>query len=123
MRIAVDDAGAGFASLRHIVRLSPDIIKLDISLTQHIREDPVLRALAAALVQFAHQTGTELIAEGIETTADLAAWQDLGAHAAQGYLLARPAGLPMSLDGCADVAQRQPRRHAFHPAELADAHR
>lgn len=122
-RIAVDDAGAGFASLRHILRLSPDIIKLDISLTQHVREDPVLRALAAALVQFAHQTGTELIAEGIETTADLTAWQDLGAHAAQGYLLARPATLPIPLENCPHVGHRPPRRHAPHRLELADTHR
>ena len=92
--LAVDDAGAGFASLRHIVRLNPDYIKLDISLTQGLRHDPIRRALARALVDFATQTGAELVAEGIEEEDDLAAWEALGAHAAQGYLLGRPAPLP-----------------------------
>lgn len=110
IRLAVDDAGAGFASLRHIVRLVPDIIKLDISLTRRVREDPILRALASALVQFAHQTSTALVAEGIETTADLLAWQDLGAHAAQGFLLARPAPPPIRLDACPIISRLPGRR-------------
>lgn len=91
--VAVDDAGAGFASLRHIVRIAPDAIKLDVSLTQNLRHDPVRRALADVLVQFAHRTGTAMIAEGIEEEQDLAVWRDLGAHAAQGYLLGRPGTL------------------------------
>jgi EAL domain-containing protein (putative c-di-GMP-specific phosphodiesterase class I) len=94
-RLAVDDAGAGFASLRHIVRLAPEIIKLDMSLTQDVRHDPIRRALADALIRFANQTGSWLIAEGIETTADLTAWRGLGARAAQGYLLGRPGPLPV----------------------------
>jgi EAL domain-containing protein (putative c-di-GMP-specific phosphodiesterase class I) len=94
VRLAVDDAGAGFASLRHIVRLAPEIIKLDISLTQDVRHDPIRRALADALIRFADQTGSCLIAEGIETSADLSAWRGLGAQAAQGYLLGRPGPLP-----------------------------
>lgn len=93
IQVAVDDAGAGFASLRHIVRLTPDFIKLDISLTQGLRDDPVRRALATALVQFAHTTGAQLIAEGIEHADDLETWTALGAHAAQGYLLAAPGPL------------------------------
>ena len=94
IQIAVDDAGAGFASFRHIVRLEPDYIKLDPSLTQNLRHDPVRRPLAEALLRFANQTGSRIIAEGIETAADLATWEELGAHAAQGYLLARPGPLP-----------------------------
>jgi EAL domain-containing protein (putative c-di-GMP-specific phosphodiesterase class I) len=94
--IAIDDAGAGFSSLQHVVRLAPDIIKLDISLTQHLRDDPVRRALADCLVRFAHETGCELIAEGIEHSNDLHTWSELGAHAAQGYLLGRPGPLPPS---------------------------
>jgi EAL domain-containing protein (putative c-di-GMP-specific phosphodiesterase class I) len=94
VRLAVDDAGAGFASLRHIVRLAPEIIKLDLSLTQDIRHDPIRRALADALIRFADQTGSWLIAEGIESMADLTAWRGLGAQAAQGYLLGRPGPLP-----------------------------
>jgi EAL domain-containing protein (putative c-di-GMP-specific phosphodiesterase class I) len=95
VRIAVDDAGAGIASLRHIVQLAPDIIKLDISLTQNVRSNPMRRALARALIEFAQQTGTELLTEGIEVSADLLAWRELGAHAAQGYLLGRPGPLPV----------------------------
>lgn len=92
--LAVDDTGAGFASLRHILRLSPEIIKLDISLTQGVRRDPVQRTLAQCLVRFASRTGSELFAEGIEDPADLAEWRELGADAAQGYLLGRPGALP-----------------------------
>ena len=94
VRLAVDDAGAGFASLRHIVRLQPDYIKLDPSLTQNLGDDPVRRPLADCLVQFALRTDSAILVEGIETAADLATWRDLGAHAAQGYLLGRPAPLP-----------------------------
>lgn len=90
----MDDAGAGFASLRHIVRLAPDYIKLDISLTQGLGFDPIRRALACALVDFASQTDAKLIAEGIEDPTDLDTWRTLGAHAAQGYLLAAPGPLP-----------------------------
>lgn len=92
-RLAVDDAGAGFASLRHVIRLAPEFIKLDASLTQDIEHDPMRRALAASLVLFSRRTGSQLIAEGIERADDLAAWQQLGADGAQGYLLARPGPL------------------------------
>lgn len=109
IRVAVDDAGAGFASFRHIVRLQPEFIKLDPSLTQNLRNDPIRRPLAEALLRFAHQTGSQIIAEGIETPADLAIWQDLGAHAAQGYLLGRPAPLPAAP---ATHALLSPRSHA-----------
>jgi EAL domain-containing protein (putative c-di-GMP-specific phosphodiesterase class I) len=88
--IAVDDAGAGFASLQHIVRLSPDVIKLDISLTQNMGSSPVRRALGRAFVEFVHRTGAMLVVEGIEDEADLRAWSELDADAVQGYLLGRP---------------------------------
>lgn len=71
IRIAVDDVGAGFASLRHIVRLAPDIIKFNVSLTQGLRQDPIRRALATSLTQFARQADITLIAESIEDPADL----------------------------------------------------
>ncbi|MEX1162659.1 MAG: EAL domain-containing protein [Nitriliruptor sp.] len=94
VRLAVDDVGAGISSLRHIVRLAPDIIKLDISLTQHVNDDPIRRVLADCLIQFAHRTGSTLVAEGIEDEADLATWRELGASAVQGYLMGRPGPLP-----------------------------
>jgi EAL domain-containing protein (putative c-di-GMP-specific phosphodiesterase class I) len=97
LQVAIDDAGAGFASLRHIVKLEPDLIKLDPSLTQDIRNDPVRRPLAEALLRFAERTDTRVVVEGIETVSDLADWYELGADAAQGFVLARPGSLPFPL--------------------------
>ncbi|HEV7679972.1 MAG TPA: EAL domain-containing protein [Candidatus Dormibacteraeota bacterium] len=90
VRLAVDDVGAGFASLRHIVKLGPDIIKLDIALTRGIDADPSLQALAAAMISFASRTGKEIIAEGIETEEELDTLLELGVSRGQGYLLGRP---------------------------------
>ena len=90
VRIAVDDAGAGFSSFRHILRLSPEYIKLDRTLIENISEDPARRALAAAVVLFAYEMGSAVVAEGIETLAELRMTQTLGIDAAQGFLLGRP---------------------------------
>jgi EAL domain-containing protein (putative c-di-GMP-specific phosphodiesterase class I) len=90
IRIAVDDAGSGYSSFRHILNLAPDIIKLDISLIRDIDSDPSRRALAAAIVGFAGEMGMTLIAEGIETAAELQTIQHLGIRHAQGYLLGKP---------------------------------
>ena len=89
-RIAVDDAGAGFASFRHILRLGPEYIKLDRTLIEDISEDPARRALAAAVVLFAFEMGSEVVAEGVETLAELRTAQTLGIDAVQGFLLGRP---------------------------------
>ncbi|MGA8680923.1 MAG: EAL domain-containing protein [Acidimicrobiales bacterium] len=89
-RLAIDDTGAGFASLAHILKLSPDLIKLDRALTTGIDCDPVRRALAAALVAFTEQTRAEIIAEGIETAGELAVLGELGIRYGQGYFLGRP---------------------------------
>ncbi|MFI5931754.1 EAL domain-containing protein [Actinoplanes sp. NPDC051494] len=94
--IVVDDAGAGFASLQHILQLRPDIIKLDISLVRDIDADPVRAALARSLTSFASEVGARLVAEGIETRAEHDKLQDLGIDFGQGYYLARPAPLPMA---------------------------
>jgi EAL domain-containing protein (putative c-di-GMP-specific phosphodiesterase class I)/AmiR/NasT family two-component response regulator len=98
-RLAIDDAGAGFASLQHIVRLAPDFIKLDITLTHRIDADPIRRALATALISFASDTGAAIIAEGIENQAEFDVLQTLGASYGQGYYLARPA--PLAADDMA----------------------
>lgn len=90
LRIAVDDAGAGFASMRHILQLKPDLIKLDREIIAGIDTDPGQRALGAAMVGFSSEIGAALVAEGIETEAELAAVTKLGMTAAQGYLLGRP---------------------------------
>ena len=93
-RLSVDDTGAGFASLRHILHLAPDFVKLDISLCRGIDHDPARRALASALVSFTRDVGIVLIAEGIETEDERATLTDLGVQYGQGYLLGRPAPLP-----------------------------
>ena len=90
VQIAVDDAGAGFASLRHIVELRPHIVKIDRSLVAGIDADPARQALLAGLRHFADSQGCSLIAEGIETEAELATLVALDVRAGQGYLLGRP---------------------------------
>ena len=90
-RIAVDDAGAGYATMRHILELRPDILKLDIALVRHIDQDPARRAMATALLWFASEIGAQVIAEGIETDGELKTLRNLGVPWGQGYRLARPA--------------------------------
>lgn len=96
VRVAVNDAGAGFASLRHALQLTPDFIKLDVSLTQGIDSDPRRRALASGLINFAGELDAAIIAEGIETRAELETLRSLGVAYGQGYYLAPPAPLPMA---------------------------
>lgn len=93
IRLAVDDAGAGYSGLQQIVRLRPDIIKLDISLTKDIDQDVVRRSLGAALVNFACMTNTLVVAEGIETEQELETLKSLCVPLGQGYLLGRPGDL------------------------------
>ena len=88
--ISVDDAGAGYASFRHILKLNPDVIKLDMALTRHIHLDPARRALASALVAFARNTNSRIVAEGVETASELEALRSIGIEKAQGYFLGRP---------------------------------
>jgi len=95
VRVAVDDAGAGFASLRHILLLVPDIIKLDISLTRGIDTDRPRRALSCALVAFARETSTVIVAEGIETGAELRTLKEIGVSQGQGFLIAKPMAPPI----------------------------
>jgi EAL domain-containing protein (putative c-di-GMP-specific phosphodiesterase class I) len=93
VRIAVDDAGAGYAGLQHILSIRPDIIKLDIEITRGIDADPVRRALASCLVTFSQDTGAVIIAEGIETDAELQTLRQLGVPWGQGFHLGRPGRL------------------------------
>ena len=97
IRIAVDDTGAGYAGLQHLLRIHPHMLKLDTALTHGIDHDPVRRSLAAALVTFASETGATIIAEGIETPGELDTLERLGIPWGQGYHLARPAEMPPGL--------------------------
>lgn len=92
-RIAIDDAGAGFASLRHTLRIAPDIVKMDLSLTRSIDSDRGKRALASALVSFADDMDVHMVAEGIETAEELATLRELGVPYGQGFFLAEPGPL------------------------------
>ena len=90
VRLAVDDAGAGFASFRHVLELSPEIIKLDIHLTRGVHNDLSRQALVRSLVAFAGDVGSTLVAEGIETPEDMQTLCDAQVPFGQGYLFARP---------------------------------
>lgn len=95
--VAIDDAGAGFASLRHILHVSPDIIKLDISLTRGIDQDLRRQTLVSAIQTFASGTNATIIVEGVETERELKALAGLGIEYGQGYYLGRPAPLEQAL--------------------------
>ncbi|MFZ0169625.1 MAG: EAL domain-containing protein [Candidatus Dormiibacterota bacterium] len=94
VRIAVDDAGAGTANFRHLVELQPDFIKVDIGLIRSVNSDPARQAMIVALAHFARVTGSQLIAEGVETRAEATTLNSLGGVAfAQGYWYGRPVEL------------------------------
>ena len=90
LRLAVDDTGAGYASFAHVLRLRPDVVKLDRSLLADIDHDAARRAFVTAVVLMALELGAEVTAEGVETAAELDTLRSLGVDAVQGYLLARP---------------------------------
>jgi EAL domain-containing protein (putative c-di-GMP-specific phosphodiesterase class I) len=91
MRLAIDDVGAGFSSLRHIVVTSPDVIKIDRSIVTGLTEDAVRSTLVRSLVQFAHSCDVRVVAEGVETAAEAAALGGLGVDYGQGWHFGRPA--------------------------------
>lgn len=125
VRIAADDIGAGFAGLRHIAELRPDILKLDRSLVGGIVDSTTHRNLLTAMVAFAERENSQLVAEGVETRAELVALRELGVELGQGYLLGRPlpidrrTGEPRSgTDAFGSVANVVPlalRRHHSAP--------
>jgi PAS domain S-box-containing protein len=90
LRLAIDDAGAGYASFRHILGLSPDYIKLDRALIDGMDRDPARRALVSAVVTFGREVSAAVVAEGIETAAELRTARLLDVDAAQGFLIGRP---------------------------------
>ena len=95
IRLAVDDAGAGYSTFEHILSLRPDMIKMDRSITHDIDSDGARRALAAALVLFGADIGATIVAEGVETSDEIAALRRAGIHWAQGFALGPPAMLPL----------------------------
>jgi PAS domain S-box-containing protein len=97
VELVIDDFGAGYASLRHILKIRPEWIKLDISLTEQIGENPLAHALATALVSFSEQTNVRVVAEGIETEEELDALCEIGFAYGQGFHLGVPAPLDEAL--------------------------
>ena len=90
VQLSIDDAGAGYASLRHIFELQPSWVKLDISMVRGIDADPLRRSLVAGLAHFAGRSGEQLIAEGVERKEEADVLLELGVEFAQGYLFGRP---------------------------------
>jgi diguanylate cyclase (GGDEF)-like protein/PAS domain S-box-containing protein len=90
-RLAVDDTGSGYAGLTHVMRLAPDVIKLDRSLVAGVHGDPVKAALIESFVRYARQIDATVCAEGIETLDDLTRLADLDVAYGQGWAIGRPA--------------------------------
>ena len=109
-RIAVDDAGSGFASLQHLIGVNADLIKLDRSLIQGIDRMPASRAMIAALRHFAADTNSTVLAEGIETQAEFDALAALGVEFGQGYFLGKPMSFKLARELLRRVGTRPSRR-------------
>ena len=88
--VAIDDAGAGYAGLKHVMRLGPDLIKLDRSLVAGVQHDDGRASLISSFVRYGRETGAMVCAEGIETIGDLTRLADLDVSFGQGYVIGRP---------------------------------
>jgi EAL domain-containing protein (putative c-di-GMP-specific phosphodiesterase class I) len=110
--LAVDDAGSGFASLRHVVELAPRFLKPDISLVRHVDRDMTRQAMIAGMRHFADRVGCEVIAEGIEELAEIAMLRTLGVQLGQGYLLGRTEPLSALAEGAEFDGQAAPDRES-----------
>ncbi|MDN4495630.1 EAL domain-containing protein [Ureibacillus aquaedulcis] len=89
-RIAIDDVGSGYNSLKTLIFLKPEFIKLDRSLIQNIDESIPGQQLVSLINDYAVQSNTKIIAEGIERKEEIEYLQKIGIHYAQGYALGRP---------------------------------
>jgi EAL domain-containing protein (putative c-di-GMP-specific phosphodiesterase class I) len=108
LRLAIDDVGAGFSSLRHIVVTQPDVIKIDRSLVSGLDTDPVLTTLVHSLVDLARGVGATVVAEGVETAAEATALRALGVDNGQGWYFGRPV-VPGAVPVTARAAVPAPR--------------
>jgi diguanylate cyclase (GGDEF)-like protein len=122
-RIAVDDAGSGYAGLKQLMRVQPDVIKLDRSLVEGIHTDGAKTALVEFFVMFARRVGAGILTEGIETVDELRTLVNLGVNYGQGYLLGRPAEpwKPVSQEITRALATGALRTHAARGAGAAAA--
>lgn len=119
IRLAVDDAGAGVANFRHLVDLRPDLVKIDAGMIRGVEADVSRQALIVGLVHFAEVSGAQVLAEGVETQAELETVERLGVTLAQGFLLARPGPVGRWVEAPVGMRAKPPRvRHAPVPAAL-----
>jgi len=95
-RVALDDLGAGYSSLNLIHQLRPDFVKLDMELTRNVHRDPYKALIAEKLLEIAHRLDIPTIAEGIESVEELHWVRDCGATFVQGYLIGKPAAVPVT---------------------------
>ncbi len=109
VRIAIDDVGAGYASLRHVLRLDPEIIKLDHEITRGVEHDAGRSKLVGGLIAGASAVSTLVVAEGIETEPQLRRLLELGVRGGQGYFIGRPTELHAAIEsGRAAMASSRP---------------
>ena len=94
---ALDDYGSGFANENSLLELSPRFIKVDIAIIRGIDTDPDKQQIVQNIVAYAHPRSMKIIAEGVETAAELRKVIELGADALQGYFLAKPATVPAKM--------------------------
>ena len=92
-KLAIDDLGAGYAGLTSFATLEPEVVKLDMSLIRGIESAPVKKHVVESMTRLCRELDMRVVAEGIETMAELAAIIDLGCDYLQGYLLGRPAAI------------------------------
>jgi EAL domain-containing protein (putative c-di-GMP-specific phosphodiesterase class I) len=117
MRLAIDDVGAGFSSLRHIVVTKPDVIKLDRSIVTGLGDDPVLTVVVRSLVDLARACGARVVAEGVETAADAEAARGAGVDHGQGWFFGRATAAEDLLAEYPVAARAgQERQNVEHPA-------
>lgn len=98
IRLAIDDVGMGFSGLHHILESEPDTIKIDAAVVRNVDSSPAKAAMIEALVAFGRRMSVLVIAEGIETEAELTTLRTMGVTWGQGYHLARPSDLPTALE-------------------------
>lgn len=92
--LVVDDLGAGYSNFKRIIELEPHVVKLDRELIRNVDEHPRQQRLVSGVIALCSQLGAKVVAEGIETEAELSAMIDAGAELGQGYFLGRPAQPP-----------------------------
>ncbi|RZI43353.1 GGDEF domain-containing protein [Herbaspirillum sp. HC18] len=121
-QIAIDDLGEGFSSLRLWSELRPEYVKIDMHFVQGINQDPVKLQFVRSIQEIAEESGTIVIAEGIETQTELLLIRDLGIACGQGYHIARPQPNP-STELTAEVATTLNRNNvALYPQKSAFEH-